>query len=89
MLKVKRGTTYAFKVAAGSTHPLYLTSSEVGGGSYNDFANETVYAGGDDSLGTCQLDGRLQCLLCRALAAVLPSQAGQPLQGCRALRRVG
>lgn len=36
---------------AGESHPLYLTSSEVGGGSYAGFANETMYAGGDDSHG--------------------------------------
>ena len=50
-------------VAAGATHPLYLTSSEVGGGSYSGFANETVYAGGDESLGECRLRWRLLCLL--------------------------
>ena len=36
---------------AGESHPLYLTSSEVGGGSYTSFANETVFAGGDFSHG--------------------------------------
>ena len=51
VLKVKRGTTYTFKVKAGEYHPLYLTSSIVGGGSINNYAGETVYAGGDTDFG--------------------------------------
>ena len=51
MLKVKRGTTYTFKVKAGEYHPLSLTSSIVGGGSITNYAGETVYAGGDTDFG--------------------------------------
>lgn len=36
---------------AGPSHPLYLTDSIVGGGSYSDFQGETVYAGGVDAHG--------------------------------------
>lgn len=38
-------------VMAGESHPLYLTSSIIGGGAYNRFQGETVYAGGEDSHG--------------------------------------
>lgn len=36
---------------AGDQHPLYLTSSIVGGGSYGNFTGETIFAGGLDSYG--------------------------------------
>ncbi|KAL4431620.1 hypothetical protein ABPG77_001462 [Micractinium sp. CCAP 211/92] len=54
VLEVVRGTTYTFRVMAGDQHPLYLTSSIVGGGSYGNFTGETIYAGGLDSHGTPQ-----------------------------------
>lgn len=52
VLEVVRGTTYTFRVLAGEQHPLYLTSSIVGGGSYGNFTGETIYAGGLDAHGT-------------------------------------
>lgn len=52
VLKVVRGNTYTFKVMAGPNHPLYLTSSIVGGGSYSSYAGEAVYGGGEDAHGT-------------------------------------
>ncbi len=42
---------YGYPVMAGDQHPLYLTSSIVGGGSYGNFTGETIYAGGLDSHG--------------------------------------
>ncbi|KAL4458957.1 hypothetical protein ABPG75_013822 [Micractinium tetrahymenae] len=51
-LEVVRATTYTFRVLAGEQHPLYLTNSIVGGGSYGNFTGETIYAGGLDSHGT-------------------------------------
>ena len=42
---------------AGPSHPLYLTDSIVGGGSYSDFQGETVFAGGVDAHGAPGLAG--------------------------------
>lgn len=36
---------------AGPTHPLYITTSIIGGGSLNDNQGETVFAGGEFSAG--------------------------------------
>ena len=52
VLNVVRGKTYTFKVMAGPTHPLYLTSSSVGAGVLTDYANEIVYGGNDTTFGT-------------------------------------
>lgn len=52
VLKIKRGSTYTFNVMAGATHPLYITTSIIGGGSLNDNRGETVFAGGEFSAGT-------------------------------------
>lgn len=54
VLNVVRGTTYTFTVKAGPAHPLYLTDSLIGGGSYGGFKGETIYAGGEDAHGERQ-----------------------------------
>ncbi|KAJ3108643.1 hypothetical protein HDU97_000499 [Phlyctochytrium planicorne] len=50
VIKVYRGTKYTFTVKASAQHPLYITSSMLGGKSNIESAggvvNETVYAGG-------------------------------------------
>ncbi|KAJ3230977.1 hypothetical protein HDU78_007973 [Chytriomyces hyalinus] len=44
-LQVTRGVTYTFIVKAGDMHPLYLTSSMLGGKSGLSSSNETVFTG--------------------------------------------
>ncbi len=48
---VRRGTTYTFNVEAGPTHPVYITSSIIGGGLLVDYKDETVFAGNDTTSG--------------------------------------
>jgi hypothetical protein len=52
VLVVRRGTMYTFNVAAGPTHPVYITSSIIGGGLLVDYEDETVFAGNDTTFGT-------------------------------------
>jgi hypothetical protein len=51
VLVVERWVEYTFVVAAGPTHPLYITTSVIGGGALDDYANQTVFAGGDADAG--------------------------------------
>jgi len=53
-LRVARGQTYTFRVAAGATHPLYLTNSSVGGGAPDGYVGEEVFAGGEAESGTAE-----------------------------------
>lgn len=53
VLVVERGKTYTFNVAAGPTHPVYITSSIIGGGLLVDYAGETILAGNDTTFGKC------------------------------------
>ena len=50
MVVVERGKTYTFNIAAGPTHPVYITNSVIGGGLL-DYADETIYAGNDTTFG--------------------------------------
>lgn len=43
--------------SAGPTHPLYITTSIIGGGSLNSLQGETVYAGGEFATGECCASG--------------------------------
>lgn len=52
VLVVERGKTYTFNVAAGPTHPVYITSSIIGGGLLVDYAGETIFAGNDTTFGS-------------------------------------
>ncbi len=47
VLKLFRNVTYTFSVQAGPTHPLYFTTSIVGGA----IGDETLFAGNDTTAG--------------------------------------
>jgi hypothetical protein len=48
---VRRGTTYTFNIEAGPTHPVYITSSIIGGGLLVEFEDEIIFAGNDTTFG--------------------------------------
>lgn len=54
VLVARRGTTYTFTIAAGPTHPVYITSSVIGGGSLVRYKGEKVFAGSSKAFGTPQ-----------------------------------
>lgn len=54
VLEVERGMEYTFNVMAGPTHPLYITTSILGGGSFTNYTGETVFAGNDTTHGTVE-----------------------------------
>ncbi|KAJ3119209.1 hypothetical protein HK098_005681 [Nowakowskiella sp. JEL0407] len=52
-----RGTTYTFGVIAGTPHPFYLTSSNVGAKGANPGTTEKVFAGNSTTFGTSEKPG--------------------------------
>ncbi|KAJ3108760.1 hypothetical protein HDU97_000160 [Phlyctochytrium planicorne] len=61
VIKAVRGKKYTFNVKATASHPLYITSSIIGGKGNLDGSNETVYAGGAAGVaGTAATPGVLE-----------------------------
>eukprot|EP00884_Botryococcus_braunii_P017819 jgi/Botrbrau1/4720/Bobra.0218s0036.1 len=53
VLQVERCKPYTFNVQAGGSHPLYITTSKIGGASTtDDSASAKIFAGGEDSHGS-------------------------------------
>lgn len=51
ILVVRRGIPYTFKIEAGISHPVYITTSIIGGGLLTGFSGERIFAGNDTTFG--------------------------------------